>query len=592
MRIGLVGKYVNLPDAYLSVVEALKHGGYAHGAKVVIDWIASEDAEGLLAEGRLHDLDGIVVPGGFGVRGVEGKIAAVTYAREHKIPFLGLCLGLQCAVIEYARNVVGLAGANSSEFDHASPHPVIDLMDDQREVVDKGGTMRLGSYPAVLRPDTIVRSAYDTEVDLRAPPAPLRVQPPLPPPAGGGGAALLGHLARRPAGGVRRALPRRAPVLRRHPGPPRVQEPAQPAPPAVPGAGQGGAWSGPNRVLRGFRSPTNRKVSRSPLPRLEACRQLPPRRLQGGRPGRVPDIPGGDVRVAGRRAVRAVDRRASGGGGRGAGGGRARRAAGRARPPVAAGSCATSCSRSRPGSSTWRARPPDDAMARELAEEIQQRPGRLVKLTTFWNSPGFSTELTHVYIALDLSPCDRPEAAKEEEQDMTIERFPLADTGRLIATGEITDAKTIIGLALAERYLAGGSTRSPAHERRSPLRVVPEPIARPLRRRGPQGDEGERVPGLRDARRRVRSSSTTARPSWSRPAPVSGRPSATTSTAGPGAEIAASASEVWERAEVVCKVKEPQAGRVRPAAGRAGPLHLPAPGRLPAGGRGAPRHGG
>jgi 8-oxo-dGTP pyrophosphatase MutT (NUDIX family) len=98
--------------------------------------------------------------------------------------------------------------------------------------------------------------------------------------------------------------------------------------------------------------------------------------------------------------------------------------------------------------------PPDEAMARELAEEIQQQPGRLVKLTTFWNSPGFSTELTHVYIALDLSPCDRPEAAKEEEQDMTIERFPLADVGRLIATGEITDAKTIVGLALAEKFLA------------------------------------------------------------------------------------------------------------------------------------------
>ncbi|MGH9009908.1 MAG: NUDIX domain-containing protein [Acidimicrobiia bacterium] len=98
---------------------------------------------------------------------------------------------------------------------------------------------------------------------------------------------------------------------------------------------------------------------------------------------------------------------------------------------------------------------PDDAMARELAEEVQHEVGRLVKLATFWNSPGFSTELTHVYIALDLSPCDRPEAAKEEEQDMTIERFPLADTGRLIASGEITDAKTIIGLALAERYLAG-----------------------------------------------------------------------------------------------------------------------------------------
>lgn len=99
--------------------------------------------------------------------------------------------------------------------------------------------------------------------------------------------------------------------------------------------------------------------------------------------------------------------------------------------------------------------PPDDAMARELAEEIQQRPGRLVRLTSFWNSPGFATELTHVYVALDLSPCDRPEAAKEEEQDMTIERFPLADIGRLVASGEITDAKTIIGLTLAERYLAG-----------------------------------------------------------------------------------------------------------------------------------------
>ena len=99
--------------------------------------------------------------------------------------------------------------------------------------------------------------------------------------------------------------------------------------------------------------------------------------------------------------------------------------------------------------------PPDDAMARELAEEIQQRPGKLVKLAEFWNSPGFSTELTHVYIALDLVPCDRPEAAKEEEQDMTIERVPLAEIGRLIAGGQITDGKTIIGLALAERYLAG-----------------------------------------------------------------------------------------------------------------------------------------
>ncbi|MCZ7526029.1 MAG: CTP synthase [Acidimicrobiia bacterium] len=164
VRIGLVGKYVNLPDAYLSVVEALKHGGYDCGAKVVVDWIASDDTEGLLAEGRLRDLDGIVIPGGFGFRGIEGKITAAGYAREHGIPFLGLCLGMQCAVIEFARSVCGLAGANSSEFDASSPHPVIDLMDEQRDVVDMGGTMRLGLYPAKLLPGTAVHRAYGEEV--------------------------------------------------------------------------------------------------------------------------------------------------------------------------------------------------------------------------------------------------------------------------------------------------------------------------------------------------------------------------------------------------------------------------------------------
>ncbi|MGH9021893.1 MAG: CTP synthase, partial [Acidimicrobiia bacterium] len=164
VRIGLVGKYVNLPDAYLSVVEALKHGGFEHGARVVIDWVVSEEVEGLLAAGRLSQMDGIVVPGGFGIRGVEGKIAAITYAREHRVPFLGLCLGMQCAVIEHARNVCGLGGANSGEFDPRTPHPVIDLMDDQRGVVDKGGTMRLGAYPARLMAKSIVARAYGAEV--------------------------------------------------------------------------------------------------------------------------------------------------------------------------------------------------------------------------------------------------------------------------------------------------------------------------------------------------------------------------------------------------------------------------------------------
>ncbi len=164
VRVGLVGKYVNLPDAYLSVVEALKHGGYACGAKVMVDWIPADDAEGLLAEGRLHGLDGIVVPGGFGIRGVEGKIAAAAYAREHSVPYLGLCLGMQCSVVEFARNACGLAGANSAEFDPHTPHPVIDLMDDQRDVIEKGGTMRLGAYPAKLKAGTAVFEAYGEEV--------------------------------------------------------------------------------------------------------------------------------------------------------------------------------------------------------------------------------------------------------------------------------------------------------------------------------------------------------------------------------------------------------------------------------------------
>ncbi len=145
VRIGVIGKYVSLPDAYLSVVEALKHGGFHHGACVDIDWVQAEEAEGLLADGRLAHLDGIVIPGGFGERGSEGKIAAATWAREHRLPCLGLCLGMHVMTVDFARNVLGLTGANSREFDPQTPHPVIDLMDSQREVTEKGGTMRLGA---------------------------------------------------------------------------------------------------------------------------------------------------------------------------------------------------------------------------------------------------------------------------------------------------------------------------------------------------------------------------------------------------------------------------------------------------------------
>ncbi len=164
VRIGLIGKYVNLPDAYLSVVEALRHGGYHHGAKIDLEWIQAEEVEGMLAEGRLRDLDGIVIPGGFGERGIEGKIAAAGYAREHAIPCLGLCLGLQVMVIELARNVAGLVGANSREFDSVTPHPVIDLMDEQLAVVDMGGSMRLGAYVARLQPGSQVSELYGDTV--------------------------------------------------------------------------------------------------------------------------------------------------------------------------------------------------------------------------------------------------------------------------------------------------------------------------------------------------------------------------------------------------------------------------------------------
>ena len=164
VTVGIVGKYVALPDAYLSVVEALRHGAAAHGVALDLRWIDSEDITGLLADSYLADLDAIVVPGGFGHRGVEGKIEAIRYARENGVPFLGLCLGLQCAVIEFARSVLGYVDANSTEFDASTPHPVIDLMASQHDVEDLGGTMRLGLYAAKLAEGSRVRALYGKEL--------------------------------------------------------------------------------------------------------------------------------------------------------------------------------------------------------------------------------------------------------------------------------------------------------------------------------------------------------------------------------------------------------------------------------------------
>jgi CTP synthase len=159
-RIAVVGKYIELKDSYKSLVEALAHGGIANDARVEVQWIDAEHIERDGAATQFSGIHGILVPGGFGDRGILGKIEAVRYAREQRVPYFGICLGMQCAVIEYARNVCGLTGANSSEFDPAAPHKVIDLLPDQRSIADKGGTMRLGNYPIVLGEGSLASRLY------------------------------------------------------------------------------------------------------------------------------------------------------------------------------------------------------------------------------------------------------------------------------------------------------------------------------------------------------------------------------------------------------------------------------------------------
>ena len=160
VRIALVGKYVELHDAYISVVESLKHAGYKHNSKVKIDWIQSEDITEENVHEYLKEADGILVPGGFGDRGVEGKITTIKYARENKVPFFGICLGMQLAAVEFARNVCGLTGAHSSELDPNTPYPIINLLPDQENVVEMGGTLRLGSYPCTLTEGSQAHKEY------------------------------------------------------------------------------------------------------------------------------------------------------------------------------------------------------------------------------------------------------------------------------------------------------------------------------------------------------------------------------------------------------------------------------------------------
>ncbi len=160
VKVALVGKYVELQDAYMSVREALKHAALANGVEVEISWVHSADLEKDKGWDVVKQADAVLVPGGFGSRGIEGKILAARYARENKVPYLGLCLGMQVMCIDFARQVLDLEDANSSEFDRGTDHPVIDLMIDQRSITDMGGTMRLGLYPCLIQPGTKTAAAY------------------------------------------------------------------------------------------------------------------------------------------------------------------------------------------------------------------------------------------------------------------------------------------------------------------------------------------------------------------------------------------------------------------------------------------------
>ena len=199
VTVAVVGKYVELHDAYLSIKEALIHAGIAHQVRVHIDWIHSERLEQEPAASLLAGVDGILVCPGFGGRGIEGKLEAARYARENKIPYLGVCLGMQMMVIEFARNVLGLTGANSTEVDQQTPHPVISLLSEQMGIEDMGGTMRLGGYRCKLVAGHARGGGVRRRRDHRAPPPPLRVQQRLPRAADGGRPDRQRHVAGRHA---------------------------------------------------------------------------------------------------------------------------------------------------------------------------------------------------------------------------------------------------------------------------------------------------------------------------------------------------------------------------------------------------------
>ena len=239
VEIALVGKYVKLHDAYLSVHEALKHAGVHHGARVRVRWVDAEHMSYEEAVASLEEVDGVLVPGGFGSRGWEGKILACRVARERGIPYLGICLGMHVAVSEFARHVLGLEGANSTEMDPETPYPVIDLLPEQKEVEDLGGTMRLGAQAVELAEGTRARDAYGEAVIHERHRHRYEVNNQLPAAARRGRARRLGHVPGRAARRDRRAA--RPSVVRREPVPPGVQVAADAAGAALPRVRRRGA---------------------------------------------------------------------------------------------------------------------------------------------------------------------------------------------------------------------------------------------------------------------------------------------------------------------------------------------------------------
>ena len=421
VRIGIIGKYVNLPDAYLSVVEALRHAGFHHGAEVELDWIDAETVPDLLETDRLHDLDGIVIPGGFGERGIEGMIAAARYAREHEIPCLGLCLGLQVMVIDVARHLAGLEGANSREFDSLTPHPVIDLMDDQADVVDKGGTMRLGAYPAKLepgsgwpRPTAPTRCPSATATATRSTPATRR-------------------RSKRPACAAR--APRPTAGWSSSSSCPATRSGWAPRPTRSSRAGP----TGPTRCSASWSGPRSSGPRAASLGSSTSATSTP---SADGRPVTPP------VRTARRASSDGARRRSSGPGS-------SRSGTPTSPIPTASRSTATSCTTparwrwwrwTTTGTATlvrqfrpavWESvleipagtrdvdgEPPEETARRELAEEAGLVAERLELLAAVYNTPGFSDQRTIIYLATGLRPCPTDRAGVEE-QWMTIERVAL-----------------------------------------------------------------------------------------------------------------------------------------------------------------------